>query len=194
MNQLPCGIVRDLLPLYQDGVCSPESREAVRAHLAGCAACRAELEALRTEFSCPGPEQAARLQESGRVCAFGLFLKQNRDRSRRRGICAGLLLAAGMILIAFYLLPLLIVDTGSGMVVLLLLVPGFCLCGGLVCGLLAGFQWLFPLLTALLFAPTIWIYYNESALPYLIPYTLLAALGLLAGGLVRRWWEKHRGN
>ena len=52
MNQLPCGIIRDLLPLYQDGVCSPESREAVQAHLADCAACREELEALRTEFSC----------------------------------------------------------------------------------------------------------------------------------------------
>lgn len=194
MNQLPCGIIRDLLPLYQDGVCSPESREAVQAHLAGCAACREELEALRTEFSCPEPEQAARLRESGRIRAFGLFLKRNQDRGRKRGVFAGLLIAAGMILIAFYLLPLLVIDTGSGMFVLLLLIPGFCLCSGLLCGLLAGFQWLYPLLVALLFAPTIWIYYNETALPYLIPYTLLAALGLLAGGLIRRCREKRRKN
>ena len=34
-----CEIIRDLLPLYQDGVCSPKSREAVEEHLAECAEC-----------------------------------------------------------------------------------------------------------------------------------------------------------
>ena len=34
-----CNIVRDLLPLYHDGVCSEESRTAVEEHLAGCEAC-----------------------------------------------------------------------------------------------------------------------------------------------------------
>ena len=34
-----CEIVRDLLPLYHDGVCSEESRRAVEEHLVGCAAC-----------------------------------------------------------------------------------------------------------------------------------------------------------
>ena len=38
---LPCAICRDLLPLVQDGVASPESEAAVRAHLQGCEACRA---------------------------------------------------------------------------------------------------------------------------------------------------------
>lgn len=35
-----CNIVRDLLPLYHDGVCSEESRTAVEEHLTNCAACR----------------------------------------------------------------------------------------------------------------------------------------------------------
>lgn len=38
---LPCAICRDLLPLVQDGVASPESEAAVRAHLQTCPACRA---------------------------------------------------------------------------------------------------------------------------------------------------------
>lgn len=38
-----CNIVRDLLPLYHDGVCSQESRRAVEEHLTGCAACRQQL-------------------------------------------------------------------------------------------------------------------------------------------------------
>lgn len=35
-----CEIMQDLLPLYEDGVCSPSSREAVEAHLRGCNSCR----------------------------------------------------------------------------------------------------------------------------------------------------------
>ncbi len=41
-----CGIIQDLLPLYHDGVCSPESRAAVEAHLRECPACREALEAM----------------------------------------------------------------------------------------------------------------------------------------------------
>lgn len=38
-----CEIVRDLLPLYHDGVCSEESRRAVEEHLTGCETCRQAL-------------------------------------------------------------------------------------------------------------------------------------------------------
>lgn len=37
----PCDVIRDLLPLYLDGVCSEESRRAVETHLAECPDCRA---------------------------------------------------------------------------------------------------------------------------------------------------------
>ena len=35
-----CEVVRDLMPLYIDGVCSTESRALVEEHLSGCDACR----------------------------------------------------------------------------------------------------------------------------------------------------------
>lgn len=38
-----CFIVRDLLPLYAEGMTSPETAEFVSAHLAECEACRSEL-------------------------------------------------------------------------------------------------------------------------------------------------------
>lgn len=47
-----CDIVRDLLPLYHDGVCSQESRGAVEEHLTGCAACRQVL----ADMDAPLPE------------------------------------------------------------------------------------------------------------------------------------------
>jgi len=50
-----CDIIRDLIPLYQDHVCSPASREAVRAHVAECAACKALLD----EMNAPLPAEPA---------------------------------------------------------------------------------------------------------------------------------------
>lgn len=44
---LSCEIVQDLLLLYTDGACSPESRRAVEEHLARCPACRRHMEALK---------------------------------------------------------------------------------------------------------------------------------------------------
>lgn len=40
--KLSCDIVQDLLPLYEDGVCSPDSRSAVEEHLKTCPQCRGE--------------------------------------------------------------------------------------------------------------------------------------------------------
>ena len=42
--KLTCDIVQDLLPLYEDGVCSPDSRTAVEEHLKTCPRCRGEQE------------------------------------------------------------------------------------------------------------------------------------------------------
>lgn len=36
----PCNMIRDLLPLYYDGVCSEESQTAVEEHLSECLSCR----------------------------------------------------------------------------------------------------------------------------------------------------------
>ena len=48
-----CNIVADLLPLYQDGVCSEDSRELVEAHLAECTDCRKLAEQLAAEITAP---------------------------------------------------------------------------------------------------------------------------------------------
>lgn len=55
-NEVNCGVIRDLLPLYADEVASPESRELVDGHLEGCENCRRELEQLTQAVSLP-PEQ-----------------------------------------------------------------------------------------------------------------------------------------
>lgn len=72
-----CDIVRDLLPLYADGVCSPESRELVERHLSECAGCRAEYEAMRAET----PESPAHGRESDALRSAGKALKRARIRA-----------------------------------------------------------------------------------------------------------------
>ncbi len=43
---LPCYLVRDLLPLYAEKLCAQETSMLITQHLDGCADCRAALEAL----------------------------------------------------------------------------------------------------------------------------------------------------
>ncbi|MCR5141541.1 MAG: zf-HC2 domain-containing protein [Ruminococcus sp.] len=47
---LRCEIVRDLLPLYHDDVVSEVTKLEIKRHLADCAECSAELEALNREL------------------------------------------------------------------------------------------------------------------------------------------------
>ena len=44
----PCGIIKDLLPLYIDEVCSIETGQAVEKHLAKCTKCREYYEAMKS--------------------------------------------------------------------------------------------------------------------------------------------------
>jgi predicted anti-sigma-YlaC factor YlaD len=190
MNEYSCGIIRDLLPLYYDNVCSKESRQAVEEHLHTCPACQKELQKLTNDLIIP--EKKCQTEEEKKVMEFSSFLRSFREKSYRKGLYIGIITALLLTVITFYLFPLLIVDTGSGMFALLLLIPAFCFLTAFLFGLLAGIQWLYPLLIAVLFLPTIWIYYNSSAWIYVIPYTILALVGNLTGGLIRKFVLKHK--
>lgn len=40
MNKMDCDVVKDMMPLYVDGVCSEHSKQLVESHLKECASCR----------------------------------------------------------------------------------------------------------------------------------------------------------
>lgn len=46
MNKIPCDVIRDLLPLYKDDVCSENTKNLIEEHLPECEECREYLEAL----------------------------------------------------------------------------------------------------------------------------------------------------
>lgn len=48
MKQINCNIIRDLIPSYLDGICSEDSKDAVKEHLMGCEKCRNYLASLKS--------------------------------------------------------------------------------------------------------------------------------------------------
>ena len=43
MSKISCNIIKDLLPLYIDGVCSSDSIDVIEEHLKECPICEAEF-------------------------------------------------------------------------------------------------------------------------------------------------------
>ena len=51
MSKKNCDMIRDLLPLYADGVCSEESRKYVNEHLASCPECTDMLQKMNQKVA-----------------------------------------------------------------------------------------------------------------------------------------------
>ena len=51
--RLSCEVIRDLLPLYYDKVCSKESSSLIEKHLAECPQCADELQKLKMNLEKP---------------------------------------------------------------------------------------------------------------------------------------------
>lgn len=91
-----------------------------------------------------------------------------------------------IIFITFYLIPILIQDTGSGMFILPIVIPLITLITSIIYGLRNVFDFIYPLIVAILFIPTLFIYYNISALVYIIAYSLIALIGEILGKTLQK--------
>ncbi len=81
----------------------------------------------------------------------------------------------------FYLLPLLIKDTGTGMQMLLIVIPLICFVCSLIYGFKKPFSLFYSVIAASLFIPSIFIFYNSSAWVYIIVYGVIALIGSVIG-------------
>lgn len=56
--KVSCEVIKDLLPLYYDKVCSKESCSLIEEHLTECRECAAELQKLKADMESPSvPEE-----------------------------------------------------------------------------------------------------------------------------------------
>ena len=81
-----CDVVRDLLPLYVDGLASEGSTALIKEHVEVCADCRAQLERMRTPLE-EGSAEAADYKKA--------LVKQKRHTHKRIALFAALALALG---------------------------------------------------------------------------------------------------
>ncbi len=75
---------------------------------------------------------------------------------KKKSLAQGLYVV--LLLVDFYLLPLLIKDTGSGIFLLLIMMPSLVFLGAVIYGLRCGLHWFLPLAAAVLFLPSIFLF------------------------------------
>lgn len=92
----PCKLIQDLLPLYHNGVCSQESREAIEHHLEECPACKAYYAAMSEADKAV---EAPYREEHERQKAAS-FRAVNR-KLKKRQVILSLLCVAALLLITF---------------------------------------------------------------------------------------------
>lgn len=85
----------------------------------------------------------------------------------------------------FCLLPRLIQDTGTAMLMMLALMPLLAFLTALACGIRHGFRPLLPLAAAGLFLLSIPLYYNASAWIYAVLYGAVTLAGMALGWVLR---------
>lgn len=88
-------------------------------------------------------------------------------------------------LLVFYAFPL-TAGSGSALGMVLLMLAAALVLGGIM-GLVSGrkIKYAYPLVAAVLFIPSVFIYYNESAWVHSIWYFVMAFVGLAVGALAR---------
>jgi len=84
-----------------------------------------------------------------------------------------------LLLIDFYVIPLFIKDTGSSMIIMLMIIPLIGFITSIFYGIRNGFDFWYILIAAIMFTPSIFIFYNSSAWVYVVGYAVIALLGNL---------------
>ncbi len=84
-----------------------------------------------------------------------------------------------LLFIDFYVIPRFIKDTGSAVIVMLMIIPLICLITSVFYGIRNGFDFWYILIAAIMFTPSIFIFYNSSAWVYVVGYAVIALLGNL---------------
>ena len=97
----PCGIIRDLLPLYIDDVCNEESKQAVHNHLSECEKCRSYYDAMK---STEGFEDKRSDNSKDSKMASSLKNVKNTINKRIRNIALCAVAAVLVVIVGFNLL------------------------------------------------------------------------------------------
>ena len=88
-------------------------------------------------------------------------------------------------LFMFYIFPLFAGPTDAMGMVLLIILSTFLLSVVIGCISKEKIKYLYPLIVAVIFIPSVFIYYNSSALVHSLWYLIVSAVGLAVGLVIR---------
>ena len=93
-------------------------------------------------------------------------------------------------LFMFYIFPLFAGPTDAMGMVFLIIVATLVL--SMVIGSISNekVKYLYPIIVAVVFVPSVYIYYNESAMVHSVWYFVVSTVGLLVGAIVHRAFGK----
>lgn len=97
MKGISCEVIKDLLPLYHDEVCSAESVKTVEAHLAECRDCSLEWEKLKSSVHLPKEEIAKNYNEAAAIKGISAVWRRSKVKSLSIGLLAAAFLFGGYI-------------------------------------------------------------------------------------------------
>lgn len=98
-----------------------------------------------------------------------------------------------VIVVNFYVLPLFIFnDTGLAMLLMLVILPLICFVCSLIYGVKNRFNLLYSIFVAVLFAPTLWIFYNYTAWVYIVGYGINSLIGNALGAFLANIINNHK--
>ena len=90
-KDLPCAVVKDLLPLYHDGVVSNDTGKMIEAHLDCCESCSKELESI-----CNDEKFERGIIEYNKETSFNMF-RNGVSAIRKKGTIRGVLIASAIV-------------------------------------------------------------------------------------------------
>lgn len=108
--KIPCKVIKDLLPLYIDDVCSDESRKLIMEHLSECGDCKSELAAMQNELSVDTYKQ--NLRDAQAVKNLSKKWKKGMLKSLIKGAIITLIVIAIIAFILFFIADLRVVPHG----------------------------------------------------------------------------------
>ena len=100
MKGIHCAVIKDLLPLYYDDVCSEETRILIEAHIASCNECKKELENLHTTIEIPSIEIENRKQDEKMIRKIAFSLQKVRKKALYKGM--GMTALIGLFMFCVY--------------------------------------------------------------------------------------------
>ncbi|MDR1542385.1 MAG: zf-HC2 domain-containing protein [Clostridiales bacterium] len=104
---ISCEVIKDLLPLYHDGVCSDESKSMVEEHLLGCDGCKIELQAIADTFSVDNAQR--NLKDAEIVNKLSKRWRKGMTKSLLKGVLITVAVVAAVALVLFVFMDVRIV-------------------------------------------------------------------------------------